>query len=219
MNRALLVIGNRNYSSWSLRGWLALVKSGADFEVRRFAFATDEFRLEVSRFSPTARVPVLHHAGRVVWDSLAIAEYANEVFAAGQLWPRDEAARAHARSASAEMHSGFAALRAELPMNCRARGRRVEASRAARRDISRICSLWRECRARFGAGGPWLYGAYSIADAFYAPVASRFATYGVEPQGPEADYLATALTDPHFAAWASAARDETEVVSDDERGT
>jgi glutathione S-transferase len=218
MTRALLVIGNRNYSSWSLRGWLALAKSGAEFEVRRLALGTPEFRSEIGRFSPSGRVPVLHHAGRVIWDSLAIAEYANETFAGGGLWPADAAARAHARSASAEMHSGFAALRSELPMNCRAHDRRVESTPALERDVGRIRALWRECRGRFGSGGPWLYGRWSIADAMYAPVASRFLTYGIALDGPEADYASTILSDADLAAWMAAGAAETEVLDEDERG-
>lgn len=217
MNGALLIIGNRNYSSWSLRGWLALARSGAEFEVRRLVFGTPEFRREVRRYSPTARVPVLLHAGRVVWDSLAIAEYANEVFAGGSLWPADVGARAHARAASAEMHAGFPALRAELPMNCRARGRRVAPSAAARADIERVRSLWRECRTRFGADGPWLYGSWSIADAVYAPVASRFLTYGVALDGEEAAYMETVLADPDLRAWVTLAAAEAETVTAGER--
>ncbi len=218
MTQALLIIGNRNYSSWSLRGWLALAKSGAEFEVRRLALGTPAFRSEIGRYSPSGRVPVLHHAGRIIWDSLAIGEYANETFADGGLWPADAAARAHARSAGAEMHSGFAALRAELPMNCRARDRAVVASPALERDVDRIRALWRECRDRFGAGGPWLYGRWSIADAMYAPVASRFLTYGIALDGLEAGYAATVLADADLAAWMSAAAAEPEVLDEEERG-
>ncbi|MGA7965763.1 MAG: glutathione S-transferase family protein [Gammaproteobacteria bacterium] len=218
MTKALLVIGNRNYSSWSLRGWLALAKSGAEFEVRRLALGTPEFRSEIGRYSPSGRVPVLHHTGRIIWDSLAIGEYANETFAGDGLWPTDTAARAHARSASAEMHSGFAALRSELPMNCRARDRRVVASPALEHDVERIRTLWRESREHFGADGPWLYGRWSIADAMYAPVASRFHTYGIELDGLAAEYAATALADSDLEAWMSAAAAEPEVLDEEERG-
>lgn len=218
MSAAVLVIGNRNYSSWSLRGWLALRKSGADFETLRLPLDTPEFRRGIERWSPSRRVPVLHHAGRIVWDSLAIAEYANEAFAAGALWPEDAGARAHARAAGCEMHAGFAALRAQMPMNCRARGRRVAGDAALARDIARVCALWRECRTQFGAAGPWLYGRWSIADAMYAPVASRFQTYGVAPQGPEAEYLAAALADADLRAWMAEAAGESEVLPGEEAG-
>lgn len=218
MGAAVLVIGNRNYSSWSLRGWLALRKSGADFEVLRLPLDTPEFRGEIERWSPSRRVPVLHHAGQIVWDSLAIAEYANEAFAAGALWPEDAGARAHARAAGCEMHAGFAALRVQMPMNCRARGRRVAGDAALARDIARVCALWRECRTQFGAAGPWLYGRWSIADAMYAPVASRFQTYGVAPQGLEAEYLAAALADADLRAWMAEAAAESEVLPGEEAG-
>lgn len=218
MGETRLVIGNRNYSSWSLRGWLALRKGGAEFAVVRLALDAPEFARDIGRLSPSRRVPVLHHAGRCVWESLAIAEYANETFAAGALWPDEAGARAHARAASCEMHAGFAALRAELPMNCRATDRRVTGSAALARDIERIRGLWRECRRRFGAAGPWLYGRWSIADAMYAPVASRFLTYGIEMDGPEAKYLATALADADLQAWIAAAAQESEVIASEEAG-
>lgn len=218
MGDTILVIGNRNYSSWSLRGWLALVKSGAAFEVVRLALDTPEFHDRIGALSPSRRVPVLRHGGRVIWDSLSVAEYANETFAAGALWPADADARAHARSAAAEMHAGLFALRRELPMNCRARGRRVDGSPELARDVARVAALWREARMRFGAGGPWLYGRWSLADAFFAPVASRFQTYGVALEGPEAGYLATALADPDLQSWMAGAEAEDEVIEHEERG-
>lgn len=215
---ALLVVGNRNYSSWSLRAWLALRNSGAEFEVLRLPLDTPEFQREIGHYSPSHRVPVLHHGGRVVWDSLAIAEYANETFAAGAMWPEDADARAHARAASCEMHAGFPALRAEMPMNCRAKGRHVDGSAALAADIERVRMLWRECRERFSAAGPWLYGRWSIADAMYAPVATRFRTYGVALEGVEADYHATALADPELRKWVVLAELESEVLEAEEAG-
>ena len=218
MDKPLLVIGNRNYSSWSLRAWLALAKSGAAFDVERLPLDTPRFHADIGRYSPTRRVPVLLHGGRTVWESLAIAEYVNEVFAGGGLWPADEAARAHARSASAEMHAGFAALRAQMPMNCRAQGRSVARTPALARDIARINDLWRECRERFGRAGPWLYGGFSVADAMFAPVVSRFRTYGETLAGAAADYAAAVTDDPQVRAWMAEADREPEVVEADEAG-
>jgi glutathione S-transferase len=217
MNTPLLVIGNYNYSSWSLRAWLALRKSGARFDVVRLPLDTPEFAAAIGRYSPTGRVPVLHHQGRVVWDSLAIAEYANEQFAGGALLPADSGQRARARSLMAEMHSGFAALRQTMPMNCRAR-RTVPASPAVSEDVARVDALWTECRHAAGTTGPWLFGRFSLADAFYAPVASRFHTYGVPLSAAAAEYRDTVLGDPDMAEWLRAGREEPEVVTADEAG-
>ena len=213
-----LIIGNRNYSSWSLRAWLVLVHSGIEFTTRRIAFDSDEFRQQIATLSSNRKVPALHHHGLIISESLAIAEYVAELAPTAALWPRERPARAVARAAASEMHAGFAALRAELPMNCRASGRRVAASTALTADIARVAELWSELRARFGAGGRWLLGEWSIADAMFAPVASRFATYGIAPAGAAGDYLATALADPHLEAWYALARAETEIVEHEEVG-
>jgi len=216
MNRPTLVIGNYNYSSWSLRAWLVLRHGGVHFDTLRLPLDTPEFERRIGEYSPTRRVPVLHHDGLVVWDSLAIAEYVNDALAGGALWPGDPAARAHARSASAEMHSGFATLRARLPMNCRGR-RRISRDVALDREIGRVEALWRECRARADAG-PWLYGSFCIADAMYAPVASRFLTYGIEPSAAAADYMATVLADADYREWLTLGEAESEVIDDEEVG-
>lgn len=218
MSTPLLVIGNRNYSSWSLRAWLALAKSGMGFEVKRLPLDTPRFYAEIGNYSQARRVPVLVHEGLTVWDSLAIAEYVNEVFAAGRLWPRDRSARAHARSISAEMHSGFAVLRAQMPMNCRAEGRHVSMTPELERDIERIGTIWRACRTGFGRDGPWLYGAFTIADAVYAPVVSRFRTYGVALTGEAYRYVCTVLDDADVRDWMNRAALESETVEADEAG-
>lgn len=224
-----LIIGNRNYSSWSLRAWLVAARCGVPFEVVLLPLDTPEFSARVHALSPSGRVPALQLAGKgldgvVVWDSLAIAETLAECFPAAQLWPSDAAARAEARAVSAEMHSGFGALRRELPMNIRAR-RRVAPSAAAQADIARVQEIWASCRMRFAAQGPWLFGAWSIADAMYAPVVTRFVTYGVAEAGGEgvadprvAEYVRTTCADPLLAAWSALARAETEVVDADEAG-
>lgn len=219
-----LIIGNRNYSSWSLRAWLVAARCGVPFEVVRLPLDTPEFAARVHALSPSGRVPALQLGSVVVWDSLAIAETLAERFPAAQLWPMDADARAEARAVSAEMHAGFGALRQALPMNIRAR-RHVELGTAVQADIARVHALWASCRARFAAQGPWLFGAWSIADAMYAPVVTRFVTYRVEGDGrdPAADahvagYITTTCADPLLAEWSALAREETEVVEADEAG-
>src|SRR5512145_1255087 len=183
----ILYLGNRNYSSWSLRAWLAARLSGIAFEVRMLPLS-GTYNPDWRRYSPTARVPVLHDDGLVVWDSLAIAEYLAE--RRPEMWPADRRARAWARSVAAEMHSGMSALRNEMTMCIRARidVRPWSADLAA--DIDRVTEIWNEGRRAWGAGGGFLCGAFSLADAFYAPVAFRFQTYGVVPQGAAGAYLA-----------------------------
>jgi glutathione S-transferase len=177
--RPVLVIGNKNVSSWSLRPWLVLRQFGVAFDERRLPLGTPGFATAVAAWSPSGRVPALRHGELTVWDSLAICEYVDETFLDRAGWPRDAAARAVARAVSAEMHSGFQALREQLPLDC---ARRIEGfvpGEAAARDIARVCALWRDCRRRFGGAGAFLFGGFSIADAMYAPVVLRFRTYGV----------------------------------------
>ena len=173
-----LVIGNKAYSSWSLRPWLLLKNGGVDFDEVRIPLYRDDSAAPLARWSPTGKVPVLVDDGLSIPESIAIVEYLAERFPDRCGWPGETAARAIARAASAEMHAGFAALRNEMPFNCRSR-RRVALSPAATQDVQRVQALWADCRARFGAGGPWLFGAFSPADAMFAPVALRFVTYGV----------------------------------------
>jgi glutathione S-transferase len=217
METLVLTIGNRNYSSWSLRAHLVLARSGLAFATRMLPIDTPAFSLAIGAVSPTRKVPALRHGDLIVWDSLAIAEYVAEIAPEATLWPTERAARAVARSVSAEMHAGFAALRAELPMNLRSR-RRVAPSPAARADIERVQAIWRECRARFGGGGPFLFGRFTIAEAFFAPVVARFATYGVE-LGPVATAYADAIAAlPEVVVWRRDAAAETEVMDRNEVG-
>lgn len=207
----LLVIGNKNYSSWSLRPWLLLRVFEVPFEERRLALDSEEFRQTIARFSPSGRVPVLHHQGRIVWDSLAIVEYVNEVFLEGRGWPQDLGQRTLARCAAAEMHSGFTDLRTQLPMNCgrdpAGSGYRWDAN--AQRDIDRVQQLWRELRA--GAGpGDFLCGGFGIVDAMFAPVAVRFAGYGVELDPVARDYCGALEALPAMQAWRREAAAESE---------
>ena len=217
MAQLTLVIGNKNYSSWSLRAWIALKHLGLDFEEQLVPLDTPETREELERCAPSGRVPVLRAGEVTVWDSLAICEYAAEL--SGRGWPREAAARAVARAVSAEMHSGFATLRSLWPMNARARNRRTAVPTALAADVERIDELWNDCRHRFGAGGPWLFGAeYSIADAMYAPVVLRFHTYGAHVSETARWYMATVLEDAPLQEWLKAARQEPWTIESDEVG-
>ena len=212
-----LVIGNKNYSSWSLRPWIFLRHFAVPFEEVRLPLDTSEFRSGIGRWSPTGRVPVLHDDGLVVWDSLAICEYVNEHYLERAGWPAERRARAHARSAASEMHSGFSALRTQLPMNCR---RRPDASRwdaDAQRDIDRVQQLWRDLRAKYAEGGDFLCGKFGLVDAMFAPVAVRFRGYGVPVDDTAAAFMAAVFALPAFGEWERAALAETVVLDVDER--
>jgi glutathione S-transferase len=208
MKELTLVIASKNYSSWSLRPYLALAHTGQPFREVLVRLGEPDSAANVAKYSPSGRVPVLLHGELVIWDSLAICEYLAELFPQAELWPRDAAARAVARSVTAEMHSGFTSLRTHMPMNLRARKPGEGRAPGVAEDISRITSLWRECRERHGRGGPFLFGAFSIADAFYAPVVTRFVTYGVELDAVCAAYKDAVLALPALRAWTEVALDE-----------
>ncbi len=216
MSEMLLIMGNRNYSSWSLRPWILMKHLGLVFAERVIPLDTPEFAREAAAVSPTRRVPVLRHGSLQIWDSLAICEYACEV--AGRGWPVDAAARAVARAAAAEMHSGFSILRSQWPMNARAVGRSTAPNPEREREIARIEELWTDCRARFGASGPWLFGEYSVADAMYAPVVLRLRTYGAILGDPAAAYCATTLDDTHLREWLAGAQAERWTIDASEIG-
>lgn len=215
MNELRLYIGNKNYSSWSLRPWILMKHVGLDFDEEIIPLDTPDFARAIGSLSPTRRVPVLEHGGLRIWDSLAICEYACEL--AGTGWPKDRAARAVARSVCAEMHAGFGALRSQWPMNARAEGRRTAPNPERESDIARIVELWNDCRTRFGAAGPWLFGEYSVADAMYAPVVLRFRTYGA-PSPLTREYVSTVLADPHLGEWLAAAATESWTIEASEIG-
>ncbi len=203
-----LVIGDKNLSSWSLRAWLALELTGEPYEEVPVRLYQADTRQQILAHSPTGKVPLLKTAEGPVWDSLAIAEYLAETYPEAHLWPRGEYARAVARSVCAEMHSGFVALRTHLPMNlCRDQAL-TDIPAEALADIQRICSLWADCRARFASDGPFLFGHASIADAFYAPVASRLRSYRVELPEEAATYVESIYQWPLFMRWLQAARQE-----------
>jgi len=213
MSHYTLVIGNKNYSSWSLRPWLLMHQFGIAFTEVRIALYTPESKQLIRQYSPSGKVPCLIDGALAVWDSLAIAEYLAERHLQLQLWPQDLALRAHARSISAEMHSGFTNLRTRMSMNCRGRfpghGRSVEVAG----EIDRIQRLWGECRERHGQAGPFLFGAFSIADAMYAPVVLRFRTYEVQLNPVSRAYADSILALPAMQQWLSEAQAETEVIA------
>lgn len=212
-----IVIGNKTYSSWSLRAWLPLRKTGIIFSEVQLWLDTPEFEHEIAKYSPTRRVPVLHDNFFLIHDSLAIGEYLADKYPNSGLWPADTAHRAYARAISCEMHAGFEALRSELPFNCRASGRHVTPSPQCDNDIARIQAIWTSCR-NSAKDGPWLFGSFSIADAMYAPIASRFRTYDVELSDVAADYVETVMSDDDMLAWMEAAKEETAVIETEERG-
>jgi glutathione S-transferase len=198
----LLVIGNKNYSSWSLRPWLAMKVHGIPFDEKRIALYTAGSKEDIGRYSPAGKVPILNDGGTVVWDSLAILEYLAERYP--RLWPRDAAERARARSLAAEMHAGFAKLREHMSMNVRKRypgkGRTAEVLA----DIARITAIWA------GAKGPFLFGEFGAVDAMYAPVVLRFRTYEVE--GPNREYMDAMLALPAMREWIEAAEREPQSI-------
>ncbi len=214
MSNPTLVIGNKAYSSWSMRPWLLMKQAGIAFGEVRIPLYRQDSKATILRYSPAGRVPVLVDGSLTVWDSLAICEYLAEKYPEKRLWPSDIRARANARSISAEMHSGFVHLRGQMPMNVRrrmpGRGRTPEVLA----EISRIQAIWNDCRARFGADGPFLYGEFSVADAMYAPVVSRFQTYQVELEGGARQYAESVHALAAMQEWIAGANTETEVISE-----
>jgi glutathione S-transferase len=218
MDEFELVIGNKAYSSWSLRPWLALKHAGVAFTETRVPLYVHGYKEELLKYAPSGKVPVLKHGAVTVWDSLAICEYLAELFPAAELWPGDPAVRALARAVSAEMHSGFTAIRGAMPFNCRARDRKVPITAEIQKEIDRVQALWRDCRAQHGRGGPWLFGRFSIADAMFIPVAGRFITYSVPLDSVAQAYADAALDHPAVREWTAAALEETEVMISNEVG-
>jgi glutathione S-transferase len=212
MPHLTLVIGNKNYSSWSLRPWLVLRQAGIPFEEVRIPLYRPESTALLTAWSPSGKVPALHDGDIRVWDSLAICEYLHERFPEHELWPADAAARAVARSVSAEMHAGFDALRQNMVMNIRGRYPGKGRTPECLVDIERILAIWTDCRARFGDGGDFLFGRFSIADAMFAPVVLRFQTYGLALEGAARDYADAMLALPALQAWVADAEAEAERI-------
>jgi glutathione S-transferase len=207
-----LMIANKNYSSWSLRPWLAMKVAGIAFAETVISLDAPDFAARVTAVSGAGKVPVLIDGDVRIWESLAILEYLAEKFPDAGLWPRDGAARAHARAIASEMHAGFVPLRRQLPMNMwrPVLARQLEADVEA--NVARIETIWTESRTRFGAGGPFLYGAFGAADAMYAPVISRFHTYAVNVGAVARDYMAAVMALPAWKEWDEAARREPWVL-------
>lgn len=201
MTDLTLYVGSKRYSSWSLRPWLALKHTGAVFKEVLIPLRQEDTATKIAEISPSGRVPVLKHGSIVVWDSLAILEYLADNFRAARLWPAGNAARAHARSISAEMHAGFARLRELLPMDIARDLSNQSKAAQVQGDIDRICAIWREARGRFGQEGPFLYGNFTNADAMYAPVVTRFRTYGVAVDAVCGAYMQAIMDLPSFKSW------------------
>jgi glutathione S-transferase len=218
MSQFELVIGNKNYSSWSLRPWLVLRHFRIPFTECRIPLYQGESKAALLEHSPSGRAPVLHDGTTTVWDSLAIIEYLAEKHAEKGIWPVDREARAIARAVSAEMHSGFEALRTHLPMNCRARGRIRALTEEAERDVMRVQEIWSSCRREFGNHGEWLFGDFSAADAMFAPVVIRFSGYGIRCDERGSAYVDFVLGHPALQEWMNHAQEESEIVEELEVG-
>jgi len=216
MSRLTLVIGNKNYSSWSLRPWILMKHYRVDFEEKRVSLFADTMADELSIYNSDLKVPILMDGDLEVWDSLSILEYISEKYAQNRGWPVEEKARAIARSISAEMHSSYTNVRNEFPMNCRKSFNNITPSEKAEREIRRIIGLWRNCRKEFGGNGEWLFNHFSIADAMFAPIALRFSGYNIPLSGIEKEYVDNILKHPHIVDWVEAGKLETEIIIEDE---
>ncbi|WP_063376363.1 glutathione S-transferase family protein [Pseudoalteromonas luteoviolacea] len=213
-----LYIGNKNYSSWSLRAWLLVKKYTLNYHEIKLNLGSKAFYEGLDKISPTLKVPTLKDGDSVIWESLAICEYINEAYLSGKAWPSNTALRAQARALSSEMHSGFSALRNAMPMNIRAR-RQIVRTEEVNSDIRRVEQIFSEQHNRFGSQGGWLFGEWSIADAMFAPVVLRFQTYGVKLNGEANAYIEHALQCPILQLWCSQALNEQEMVDCNEVGT
>jgi glutathione S-transferase len=215
-----LIIGNKNYSSWSMRPWVALRGCGVAFTEKLLKFHSQDWQDNIGTLSPSGLVPVLWEgepgSGFATWDTLAIIERAHELSPGAGLWPSESRARARARSICAEMHGGFRALRGAMPMNIRSRYPGKGMSPEVAKDIERISALWTAARAEFGRGGPYLFGAFSGADAYFAPIATRFVTYDVKLSGEARNFQQALLEAPAVREWSAEAVKETEFVAEDE---
>ena len=211
-----LIIGNKNYSSWSLRPWLAMTVAGIPFEETVISLDAPDFKARLLAVSPAGKVPVLIDGDMHVWESLAILEYLAERVPEAKLWPEDTGARAHARAISAEMHAGFVPLRRACPMNLWRPVTKREYPAEVMANVARIEAMWNDCRNRFGAGGPFLFGSFTAADAMYAPVVSRLHTYGLAVGPTVRAYMEAILGLPAWHAWREAALTEPWVLPADE---
>jgi glutathione S-transferase len=216
MPRPNLVIGNKNYSSWSMRPWFAMSVAGIDFTEEVIALDQPDTKARIAAHGPAGRVPVLRHGDLTVWESLAILEYLAEAWPEAGLWPESTGARATARAVSSEMHAGFQALRQHCPMNMRRARRAIELAPAVKADVGRIEEIWRACRQAHGRDGPFLFGRFTNADAMFAPVVNRFETYAVPVSAATRAYMEAVMALPAWQAWKQAAETESWVIPADE---
>jgi glutathione S-transferase len=212
MTKLTLVIGNKNYSSWSLRAWLVMKQAGLEFTEVKVPLDEPTTHAEIRRYSPSGKVPVLIDGDLKVWESLAICEYVADRYA-HHLWPTDVAQRAIARSISAEMHAGFQNLRQNMPMDCRNRYPGEGMTLGVQAEIDRICTIWRECHQKLGTSGDLLFGKFTIADAMFAPIVMRFVTYEVKLDPQAQAYADTLLALPAMQEWLAAAYSESESIA------
>jgi glutathione S-transferase len=217
MSKLKLVIGNKRYSSWSLRPWLLLKYANIEFEEIKIYLFKENFKEKILQYSPSGKVPILIDGDISVWESLAICEYLAEKFPENNFWPKERAAKAMARSISSEMHAGFTNLRQSLPMNCVKKRSLKDIPEAAQKDIDRIIQIWETCRGIYKAEGDFLFGEFTIADCMYAPVATRFLTYGVQLPKLAEDYKNAILNMEAMKAWVKDAQVEKELIEQYEK--
>jgi glutathione S-transferase len=217
MSKLTLIIGNKNYSSWSLRPWLAMTQFGIEFEEIRIPLYTPNSSTAIRQYSPAGKVPILIDDPVTIWESLAILEYLAGKFPQQHWWPADPTARAIARSIGAEMHAGFMALRNEMPMNCRVTLPGRGMTPTAQQDIERVKTIWQTCREQFGQNGEWLFGSFTIADAMFAPVVLRFRTYEIALDQVSRAYSHSILSLPAMRSWLQSAVEESESLPQFER--
>lgn len=215
MSKPLLIIGNKNYSSWSLRPWLAFRVAGIEFDEKLVPLFEDDWAERKAEL-PSGTVPVLEHDGLVIWETLAILEYAAETWPDANLWPSDKAARARARTVSSEMHAGFTNVRGNMPMNIRGHQPGRGMGPGVADDIARIQTIWTECRETFGAGGDFLFGEFCNADAMFAPIVSRFTSYAVQMNDTCQAYMDAVQALPAMIEWSDAGRAEPWTITEDE---
>ena len=216
MSSFTLVIGDKNYSSWSLRPWMALTMAGIPFAEEMIWLDQPDTKAKIAAHSKAGRMPILRHGKLTIWESLAILEYLAEIFPEKNLWPKTRAARAQARSVCTEMHAGFSSLRNACPMNLRRPRKPVNLSDATKADIQRIENIWRECRANFAKGGKFLFGKFGNADSMFAPVVTRFDTFDIKVAKDTRQYMDNVMATSAFRAWKDAALKETARIGHDE---
>jgi glutathione S-transferase len=218
MAKPLLVVGNRNYSSWSLRAHMALAMADIPFEEEMVRMFVPSYAPAMAKYNAAGKVPVLVHNGQSVWDTLAIIEFAAETWPAKTIWPKNKKARALARSVSAEMHSGFQALRNACPMNLRRANKLPPGgvSEAVAKDIARIEAIWGQCRKTYGKGGPFLFGKFTAADAMFAPVCARIDTFTIPVSRASRAYVDAILATPAFQQWKKESAAESWIIEEDE---